>query len=44
MKKLVSEFIDKLKKIETKNGGFPDTEAMRTALFGQIAFRYEQEC
>ena len=26
------------------NGGFPDTESMKVALFGQIAFMYEQEC
>ena len=38
---LLSDFISTLKKKEKDNKGFPDTPAMRTALFGQIAFAYE---
>ena len=44
VKDLVKKYVDGLKKLEQMNGGFPDTEAMRTALFGQIAFKYEQKC
>ena len=36
--------MDNLKEKELLNGGFPDTDSMRIALFGQVAFRYEQEC
>lgn len=42
--RIVNEFITKLKEKEQKNGRFPDTQSMRTALFGQVAFKYEQEC
>lgn len=42
--RIVGEFITKLQNKERFNGRFPDTESMRTALFGQVAFKYEQEC
>ena len=42
MLQLIEDYIEKLSENEKKNGGFPDTEAMRVALFGQVAFRYEQ--
>ena len=41
---MVSDYIANLKKKEKMNGGFPDTESMKVALFGQIAFMYEQKC
>ena len=41
---LVDDYMDNLKEKELLNGGFPDTDSMRIALFGQVAFRYEQEC
>ena len=41
--KLLIKFTGMLKDKAKHNKGFPDTEAMRTALFGQLAFRYEQE-
>ena len=43
LKDLLKNFTGMLIKKEEKNHGFPDTQAMRTALFGQVAFRYEQE-
>lgn len=44
VKKLVNEFIINLEVKENLNGGFPDTDSMRIALFGQLAFQYEQDC
>ena len=44
VKELVDQYVKSLKKLAAMNGGFPDTEAMRTALFGQVAFKYEQKC
>jgi hypothetical protein len=44
LEKLVEDYMSNLIEKEKTNGGFPDTESMRIALFGQIAFRYEQEC
>lgn len=44
MEGLVNEYVDTLITVSADNGGFPDTEAMRIALFGQVAFRYEQDC
>ena len=41
---LVDDFTENLKRKETTNGGFPDTESMKIALFGQLAFTYEQDC
>jgi hypothetical protein len=41
MKQLVDDYIKKLSEKEKLNKGFPDTEAMRVALFGQVAFKYE---
>jgi len=41
LKELLKKFTDMLIEKEQSNGGFPDTQAMRTALFGQLAFRYE---
>lgn len=43
LKDLLADFKATLLEKEKKNGGFPDTEAMRTALFGQLAFQYEQK-
>jgi len=34
MEETVDEYVDKLLAKEQNNGGFPDTEAMRVALFG----------
>ena len=44
VKKLVETYISTLKEKAKSNGGFPDTDSMKIALFGQVAFRYEQEC
>jgi len=44
VRELVDQYVKSLKKLAAMNGGFPDTEAMRTALFGQVAFKYEQKC
>ena len=44
IKKLVDDYVAELVKKEKTNGGFPDTDSMRVALFGQVAFKYEQEC
>ena len=44
VEKLVMSYIDKLQNKAQLNGGFPDTEAMHIALFGQVAFQYEQNC
>ena len=44
MAKLVDDYLTDLKEKELMNGGFPDTDSMRIALFGQVAFRYEQKC
>ena len=41
---LVDSYLADLKEKELMNGGFPDTDSMRIALFGQVAFRYEQKC
>ena len=41
---LVMTYVGKLNETAKVNGGFPDTEAMRIALFGQVAFQYEQNC
>ena len=41
---LVNDYVDNLISKEKTNGGFPDTEAMRVALFGQVAFKFEQRC
>ena len=38
----LANFTTMLRDKEASNTGFPDTPAMRTALFGQLAFRYEQ--
>ena len=43
-KKIVNKYVGDLKKKADQNGGFPDTESMKTALFGQVAFLYEQQC
>jgi len=43
-KNLVDEYFGVLKEKEGKNDGFPDTDEMKIAIFGQIAFKYEQEC
>lgn len=42
--KLVKDYVATLRKLAKSNEGFPDTEAMRVALFGQVAFKYEQKC
>mmetsp|Transcript_14248 Transcript_14248/g.24243 ORF Transcript_14248/g.24243 Transcript_14248/m.24243 type:complete len:87 (-) Transcript_14248:63-323(-) len=44
VERLVGDYINSLVGKEQTNGGFPDTNAMRVALFGQIAFKYEQRC
>jgi len=44
VKELVNEYVDRLEAKAQLNGGFPDTQAMRIALFGQVAFQYEQRC
>ena len=44
MQHIVEDYLIDLKEKEDLNGGFPDTESMRIALFGQVAFKYEQEC
>jgi hypothetical protein len=41
IKNLVKNFMKNLYEKEKLNGGFPDTESMRIALFGQLAFKYE---
>jgi hypothetical protein len=41
VKTLDEEFMNNLIEKEKLNGGFPDTESMRIALFGQLAFKYE---
>ena len=41
---MIKDYLNMLMDQEKKNGGFPDTDAMRVALFGQIAFKYEQRC
>ena len=41
---LVDDFTTNLHTKEKTNGGFPDTESMKIALFGQLAFSYEQDC
>lgn len=42
LKETLKNFTTMLQERENSNKGFPDTPAMRTALFGQLAFRYEQ--
>lgn len=44
MNRIVDDFVAVLEQKAKLNGGFPDTESMRTALFGQVAFKYEQGC
>ena len=44
VKEIVNEYVDRLEAKAQLNGGFPDTQAMRIALFGQVAFQYEQRC
>ena len=34
IEKLIMGYVDKLKSKALSNGGFPDTEAMRIALYG----------
>jgi hypothetical protein len=41
---LVESYLNFLTDKEKLNGGFPDTEVMKTALNGQVAFQYEQKC
>ena len=35
---LVDKFMENLEIKDKLNGGFPDTESMKIALFGQLAF------
>jgi len=44
MDKLMKHYLKNLKEKEKLNGGFPDTDAMKIALFGQVAFKFEQSC
>lgn len=41
---LVDRYVTNLHQKARMNGGFPNTKAMKNALFGQVAFRYEQNC
>ena len=42
VEELVNEYFYQLVDKEHSNGGFPDTQAMRDAIFDQVAFQYEQ--
>ena len=42
--KIVDDFLKNLEEKEKTNEGFPNTESMKIALFGQLAFKYEQDC
>ena len=41
MHEVVDDYMKTLSQNEALNGGYPDTEAMQVALFGQVAFIYE---
>ena len=41
VEKLLKSYIQKLQDNEILNGGYPDTDSMKIAIFGQIAFKYE---